>query len=173
MVNNPALMMFIISSLSGFPYKWKTGEDKILLVSIGTGDWKLTNDIDSITGARLTTWAKKIPSILMSDASHQNQMLLHLFSKSQTPSIIDREIGDLSEDIIGEKPLLTYLRYNAFIDENGLNELGLFDLLPKLQSLRDLSIGRNRFDLAKIGEAAARKQVLAEHFPKVFDPKQD
>ena len=49
-----------------------------------------------------------------------------------------------------------------------MNELRLVDMIPKLDSLRDMSAGKNRFDLTKIGEAAAKNQVLEEHFPDVF-----
>lgn len=169
MVNNPSLMMFLMTSMKGFPFHWEHGEDKLLLVSIGTGTWKLRTDVDSVSGARLYNWASKVPSILMSDANLQNQLLLQLFSHSATRSAIDREIGDLSEDLITEKPLLTYLRYNAFLDENGLNELDLSDLVPKINSLRDMSAGKNRFDLAKIGEKAATDQVKDNHFLDVFN----
>jgi patatin-like phospholipase/acyl hydrolase len=169
MVNNPALMLFLISSLKEFPFHWELSEKKLLLVSIGTGTWKLINDVGSITGAHLTTWASKVPSMLMYDANQQNQLLLQYLSKSKTPSIIDREIGDLSSDLLTEKPLLTYLRYNAFLDENGLNALNLAKLVPNLKSLRDMSIGKNRFELAEIGEKAAETQILDEHFPNEFN----
>jgi hypothetical protein len=104
----------------------------------------------------------------MYDASQQNQLLLQFLSNTKTLSVIDSEIGDLSSDLITEKPLLTYLRYNAFIDENGLNELDLVEMVAKINSLRDMSAGKNRFDLAKIGERAAEKQVQAQHFPSIF-----
>ena len=168
MVNNPSLMLFLMTSMKGFPFQWENGENKVLLVSVGTGTWKLRTDVDSVSGARLYNWASKVPSILMSDANLQNQLLLQLFSHSATRSVVDSEIGDLSEDLITEKPLLTYLRYNAFLDENGLNELDLADLVPQINSLRDMSAGKNRFDLAVIGEKSAENQVLDKHFPNEF-----
>ena len=169
MVNNPALMMFLMASLKGFPFHWELGEDKILLVSIGTGTWRLLNNVDAVTGAWLATWASKVPSMLMYDASQQNQMLLQFLSNTKTRCQIDSEIGDMSSDLLPEKPLLTYLRYNAFLDENGMNELDLVDMIPKLDSLRDMSAGKNRFDLAKIGEESAKRQVWDEHFPVAFN----
>ncbi|MDQ3130698.1 MAG: patatin-like phospholipase family protein [Acidobacteriota bacterium] len=169
MVNNPALMLFLMTSLKGFPFHWETGEDKILLVSIGTGTWKLRSDVDSVSGAWLATWASRVPSILMYDASQQNQLLLQFLSNTKTRCEIDSEIGDLSSDLLTEKPLLTYLRYNAFLDENGMNELGLVEMIPKLDSLRDMSAGKNRFDLANIGGKSAERQVLDDHFPNEFN----
>ncbi len=75
-------------------------------------------------------------------------------------SPIDSEIGDMSSDLLTEKPVLTYLRYNAFLDENGMNKLRLVGMILKLDSLRDMSAGKNRFDLAEIGEKSAERQVL-------------
>jgi len=105
----------------------------------------------------------------MYDASQHNQLLLQFLSKTKTRCEIDSEIGDLSSDLLTEKPLLTYLRYNAFLDENGMNELGLVKMVPKIDSLRDMSAGRNRFDLARIGEESAKRIVLEEHFPNQFN----
>lgn len=169
MVNNGALMLFMMTSLKGFPFHWENGEENILLASIGTGTWRLTKNVDAVTGAWLKDWASNVPSMLMYDASQQNQMLLQFLSRTKTRCVIDREIGDMSADLITEKPLLTYLRYNAFLDENGLNGIGLSDMIANIDSLRDMSAGKNRFDLAKIGEEAAKKQVLEEHFPDVFN----
>ncbi len=64
--------------------------------------------------------------------------------------------------------LLTYLRYNTFLDENGLNELGLAEWVTKINSLRDMSAGGNRFALAKIGQEAAKRQISDDHFPTIF-----
>lgn len=169
MVNNGALMLFLMTSLKGFPFHWKNGEENILLVSVGTGTWRLTKNVDAVTGAWLKDWASNVPSMLMYDASQQNQMLLQFLSSTKTRCTIDREIGDMSADLLTEKPLLTYLRYNAVLDENGLNGLSLSEMVPNIDSLRDMSAGKNRFDLAKIGEKSAEKQVLDEHFPNEFN----
>jgi patatin-like phospholipase/acyl hydrolase len=171
MVNNGALMLFLMTSLKGFPFHWENGEENILLVSVGTGTWRLTKNVDAVTGAWLKDWASNVPSMLMYDASQQNQMLLQLLSNTKTRCTIDREIGDMSADLLTDKPLLTYLRYNAFLDENGLNGLGLSEMVPNLDSLRDMSEGDNRFDLARIGAESAKTQVQDDHFPEAFNLK--
>jgi hypothetical protein len=70
-----------------------------------------------------------------------------------------------------EKPALTYLRYNAKLDENPLNLVGLSDLTPKLDSLRKMEVGKNVPDLIKIGEkfAAACEHDIEGHIPSAFD----
>ena len=37
MCNNPAMQCFLAAVLKGFPFHWSTGEDNLLLVSLGTG----------------------------------------------------------------------------------------------------------------------------------------
>ena len=105
----------------------------------------------------------------MADSLWQNQLILQLLSRSPTPWLIDAEIGDLSDDLLGSEPALSYLRYDALLEKEGLRLLGLDDLAGKAEELRDMSAAANRFDLAAIGEAAAREQVLGDHFPVSFD----
>ena len=42
MANNPSLQLFLVATLQGFPFHWCTGENNLLLVSIGTVKWQLT-----------------------------------------------------------------------------------------------------------------------------------
>lgn len=169
MVNNPALMMFLMVTSQGFPYKWELGEDDIFLVSIGTGVWSLRNEVRKVKKSWLKDWASKVPQMLMDDANWQNQLILQSLSNTKTPWQIDRMFGDLAPDLITKEPALSYLRYNAWLDENGMNELGLTDLKSKVKSLRDMSAGENRFDLAKVGEKSSEIQIKGEHFPPTFN----
>jgi hypothetical protein len=47
--------------------------------------------------------------------------------------------------------------------------MGLAELSPKVESLREMSDAENRYDLAKIGEKSADVQVKEEHFPDAFN----
>jgi hypothetical protein len=67
------------------------------------------------------------------------------------------------------EPALSYLRGNVWLDENGLNGLGLTSFVLKLDSLREMSAGENRDDLALIGERTAARRVRDDHFPSIFD----
>jgi patatin-like phospholipase/acyl hydrolase len=172
MANNPALQLFLVATLRGFPFRWKTGENDLLLVSLGTGVVRIRRTVDDVMDDWLKDWAINVPEMLMEDATWQNQLLLQYFSRhNETHLEINREVGDLSDDLIATEPLMTYLRYNVWLDENGLNELGLSALAPNLESLRDMSQAQNRYDLAQIGERAAQKQVKPEHLPAAFDLK--
>ncbi|HYK21454.1 MAG TPA: patatin-like phospholipase family protein [Pyrinomonadaceae bacterium] len=171
MANNPSLQLFLIATLQGFRFNWSTGEDKLLVVSVGTGTWKPIKGIDAVTGASKLNWADRVPSIIMNDANKNNQLILQYLSRTATPWKIDGEVGDLSLDLLTPQPALTYLRYNALLETNHLNQLGLSALVPRLDSLRRMEIGKNVRDLIKIGEAAAeiQAQEINQHLPPAFD----
>ncbi len=169
MANNPSLQLLLVATLKGFPFHWQTGQDQLLLVSVGTGVWQQRDNVDDVAKAKAWDWAKEVPSMLMEDASWQNQLLLQFLSRTPTPWLIDREVGDLSSDLLTPEPVLSYLRYNVRLETNSLQELGMAELVPKLKSLREMSAAENRKDLARIGEMAATQQAKDEHFPDAFN----
>jgi hypothetical protein len=169
MANNPALQLFLVATLQGFPFKWPIGEHRLLLVSVGTGFWERRDDADRVARGRFWDWAMEVPSMLMDDATWQNQLILQYLSRSPTRCEIDRELGNLEDDLLTPEPALSYLRYNVPLETDTLNALGLAELSGKVESLRDMSAAANRFDLAQIGKKAAEEQVQDEHFPEAFD----
>ena len=169
MANNPALQLFLVATLKGFPFRWQTGEKHLLLVSVGTGVWHRSDDVDKVVQGMTWDWATQVPLMLIEDANWQKQLLLQYLSSTPTPWEIDREVGNLSSDLLTQQPALSYLRYDVWLEANALNALGLASLRPKLRSLRDICASENRYDLATIGEQAAGVQVRDDHFPSAFD----
>lgn len=171
MANNPAMLMFLVATLKGFPFHWPTGEDQLLLVSLGTGQWRQERQVQSVSEANIIASAAAVPEMLMQDANWHNQMLLQYLSRSPTAAIIDREIGDLRDDLLMPQPALSYLRYNATLEPDALRDLGLPQLAGRANALRDMSDADNRHDLLQVGLAAAKRQLHSRHFPAAFDIK--
>jgi patatin-like phospholipase/acyl hydrolase len=169
MANNPSLQLFLAATLKGFSLNWPRGADKLLLVSVGTGHWRRKNRVDVVTNSRLWDWAREVPSMLMEDASWHNQSILQFLSDSPTAFTIDRQIGNLSEDLLTDKPALSYLRYSVALEKDELEKIGVNVSEADAVSLREMSEGKNRARLAEIGERAAAKQVSADHLPAAFD----
>lgn len=169
MANNPALQLFLLATLRGYPFRWPTGEQRLLLVSVGTGAWRRHNRLEVVMNAKLWNWAVQVPAMLMNDASWQTQLILQYLSRTATPWPIDSEVGDLRDDLVTREPALSYLRYDVRLEPDALEELELAELAPKLASLREMSAAENRFELATIGERAAARAVRETHFPAVFD----
>jgi len=165
MANNPALTLLMVATLKGFPFHWPMGEDKLSILSVGTGYSIFRKKTDEIEEAWLGTWAAAVPDMLMQDASWQNQAILQWLSDSPTAHTIDMESGNLNGDQIGGKPQLKYLRYNFPITENHLNGLGLGRSFNQadVASIIEMSNAGNRELLYQIGTAAAAS-VVPEHF---------
>lgn len=165
MANNPALTLLMVATLKGFPFHWEMAENKLEVVSFGTGYSIFHKKIGEIEEAWLGTWASNVPEMLMQDASWQNQTVLQWLSNSPTAHSIDMEIDTLKDDNISGKPLIKYLRYNFAITLDTLNNLNLgkkFDD-DEVASIIEMSNAQNREILYQIGLAAS-KSVLPEHF---------
>jgi uncharacterized protein len=173
MANNPALHLFILTTLKGLPFGWPLGENNILLVSVGTGCWRRHHQASVVLNHKLWNWASEIPAMLMEDANWQNQLMLQGLSRSQTPWEINGSLGlgQIVHDsnLFGLEPCLSYLRYNVWLEPESLRNLGLAHLAEKSSHLQEMSAAENRFELALIGERAASESVLASHFPTAFD----
>jgi patatin-like phospholipase/acyl hydrolase len=168
MANNPALTLLMVATLSGFKFHWPMGEDKILLVSVGTGYGVFKKKYKEIDQATLLSWASNIPEMLMQDASWQNQVLLQWISNSPTADSLDLEIGDLKNDFMGGNPLITYLRYNFCITCENLNTLKAEEKIyndDDVKSLTDMSKASNRELLYQLGSKASYA-IKPEHFEK-------
>ena len=176
MANNPSMQLFLAAVLKGFPFRWPTGADNLLLVSVGTGSAKVQRTAEEVMKFNLLDLVQEIPQMLMDDASIYNQLLLQAFSNSPTRTVIDSEIGDCYNDLIGGNPLLRYARYDAFLEADFLRDtLQMPALAKRAKKLQDMSQASNRFDLADIGTKAAEIQIPEDpqafeaHFPKHFD----
>ncbi len=171
MANNPSLQLFKVATLSGFPFRWPKGKDKIFAVSIGTGNGLYNMKTSDITDNWLLSWASEVPDMLMSDASWENQTIMQWLGYCPNAKAIDGEIGDLKNDCIGcdDTEMLTYLRFNQELSVTALNKLQLngksFDE-HDVKSLQEMSNAQNRFILYDIGAAAAAEMDLYKHeFP--------
>ncbi len=167
MANNPSLTLLMIATLKGFPFHWKMSEDKLLLVSIGTGFSVFKKYVKEIDDSTMLSWAANIPDMLMQDASWQNRVMLQWLSRSPTADIMDMEIEDMKEDFLGDKPLISYLRYNFCITTDDLNKLGFKKTFTELdvKSITDMSNSNNRELLYQIGWKASYI-IKPEHFER-------
>ena len=163
LANNPSLLLFLVTTLKGFRYNWETGEDKLSILSIGTGNYTKRYNPEKIANKGLLGWASMVPELFMEDANYLNQTILQYLSSSPVPRKIDSEIGDMSDDLLNSKAALSYIRYNVLLDENELNSLGFNLSKAELESLREMSHSENKETLYSIGEAASKIQVEREH----------
>ena len=169
-VNDPALQLLMVAALQGHGFRWQTGEDKLLLISIGTGTYKRTFSTEELLNMVSAAQGLRALQSLMDDCAHVNHALLQWLSHTITPWTIDRAVGDMKLDSQSGPRLATYARYNVLLEQNWLKTEVEIEYRPeKLAKIAEMDNPAGMDDLAEIGAKAAAKQVKAEHFPPGFD----
>jgi len=162
MYNNPAFQAFLMATVQPYKMNWASGEDQLLVVSVGTGTSPDANADLRPGQMNLLYNASSIPSALMFAALNEQDLLCRVFGKCLAGDALDREVGDL----IGAKSpvasrLFTYARYNAELTREGLDALGLKDIEPV--DVQQLDSVAHVKELQRVGKAVAKK-VQAGHF---------
>lgn len=161
--NNPSFQAFLMATTEPYNLNWPAGEDRLLVVSIGTGTSPQANADLHPEEMNLLYNAGSIPSALMYAALNEQDLLCRTFGNCLAGDILDREIGDM----IGKKgpvqpKLFTYMRYNAELTREGLDALGLPDITP--EDVQKLDSTEHITELQRVGQAVAEKKVRPEHF---------
>jgi hypothetical protein len=169
--NNPALLMLMLATISGYGFNWPLGVDKLSITSVGTGEYYAPFDSSSwlsTTGAGVALGALRT---MLTDNDALVQTLMQWMSRCVTPWQIDSEIGDLSQDDFAGSPHFHYQRYDLVLDREWLkSNLGLdlpTDAVLRLAQFDQPEVAQELLD---VGRAAAKARVKSDHFPAVFDP---
>jgi len=161
--NNPAFQLFLMATTKPYKLNWPVGEDKMLLVSVGTGMTPSANKNLKPGEMNLLYNAGAIPSALMFAAQNQQDMLCRIFGKCLEGDIIDREVGNMIDiNAPGGEKLFTYMRYNADLSHEGLSALGLTQINPA--DVQKMDAVDKIKELQAVGKAIADQKVKKEHF---------
>ena len=155
------------ATLGGYKINWPTGEDKILLVSVGTGSATTAIRRSEIAAAH----AFRSLLSLMDDVAGMQEAFLQWMSASPTARKIDSELGTLDGDLLGGKALLSYARYDINLGPAGIEELlgkAAAATIP-VENLTAMDAPENMRDLHRLGVAGGLRDVKDEHFPRPFD----
>ena len=164
MYNNPAFQLFLMATVKAFNLGWPTGEEQMLLVSIGTGAAADANKDLTPEQMNLIYNASSLPSAFMFAAANEQDFLCRVFGKCLHGSMIDREVWDM-QGPNGQGPvtpkLFTYMRYNADVTREGLDALELQHIEPR--NVQQMDSVAHISELQEVGRAVA-KQVNIDHF---------
>ncbi|MEH6457883.1 MAG: patatin-like phospholipase family protein [Cocleimonas sp.] len=161
--NNPSFQTFLMATLEPYKIKWETGEDKMLLVSVGTGGVPDSKDKLSTKDMHLAYTATQTPQALMNAASAEQDILCRSFGNCLCGDEIDMEIGNmLNMQGPTKDKLFTYMRYNTNLTAQGLEAIGITDIDPKI--LWEMDNTKYLDELNHVGEMAASHKVKTEHF---------
>lgn len=159
--NNPAMKLFQMATDPHYRLGWPTGEDRLMLVSVGTGV-----EIEPIisrfrSGMPIIRTARYVPPMLMRGAAVENDLACRILGRCAYGPPIDREVGAM----IPAEPTsrhFVYARYDVGLSPEGLKALGVSLSCEKLvmDNVRALP------DFVRIGEAAAQQVDMPTHFPQ-------
>lgn len=161
--NNPAFLLFLMSTLEPYRLMWPAGEQQMLLVSVGTGAAPDAR-VDLKPGSMNKLYsATSVPPALMFGSLNEQDMLCRTFGRCKVGGLLDREIGSLMGEFKGpvQQRLFTYLRYNAELTHEGLAALGLPEIKP--EDVQQMDSIKHMGELQSVGRAVA-KSVKLEHF---------
>jgi hypothetical protein len=168
--NDPALQLLMLAALQGHGFRWKTGKDNLLLISVGTGTYKQTFKPEDLLNMAAAEQGLRSLQSLMDDCARVNHGLLQWLTNCLTPWTIDRAVQDMKLDSQGGPQLATYARYNVLLEPGWLKTEVEIDQGPdKLAKIAEMDNPANMDELADIGRLAAARQVKPEHLPAAFD----
>ncbi len=163
--NNPALQALMYATIEGYKLGWPIGINNILLVSLGTGSADPSVTQTDFTAKHAINALKS----LMNDCKIMQETILQWMSSSPTAKTIDRELGNLQNDLVAGTPLLSYLRYNINLTKENIQKLdaNLADD-DLIKSLNEMDAPENMTTLHKLGTLIAARDVKTEDFSLNF-----
>ena len=165
--NNPAFQLFMMATVEPYNLSWETGEEELLLVSVGTGTSPAADGQLHPVAMHKLFQAEALPAALMFSALNEQDLLCRVFGNCLAGDTIDRELGDL----IGKKgpvspKLFTYVRYDAELTRAGLDRLGLKDIQP--ENVQEMDSVQYVAELQRVGKAVGQKKVKRDHFANFY-----
>lgn len=160
--NNPAFLMYRMATHPAYRLGWETGEDKLLIVSMGTGSAPVAGTESEDPEENLASSAANTLSAVMNQSQVDQDMNCRTVGRCSYGPWLDLEVEDLvPTDERGEKLPLTqnlgrqflYVRYDVELSRERLDDLGLPNVDPELVSKLDSTEGMD--DLLRIGEKLA------------------
>jgi patatin-like phospholipase/acyl hydrolase len=168
--NNPAFLIARMATTREYNLNWDTGENNLLVISVGTGAAPKTDAEVYSSGKTAFTNLANFPAALMYGAQVDQDINCRIVGRCVYGAEIDRELRDLiPRDAAGnvipiaedQKRQFLYARYNADLTSKWLNDHGLGDVDPSKVSQLD-SVEHIK-DLVRVGQKVA-DELKIEHF---------
>ena len=168
--NNPALAALFVATMNGFGLKWPLGEDKLMIVSVGTG---FRNERVTPSKLHAKIYLPAMNS-LMEECNWLTQAVLQWLSESPTSWRVHGGTEALDGDLLGGTRWLTYLRYSVELGRRAVRlrkgeEIAKYLKETELRSLIQMDNPRNLSRLLHIGKIVGEREVIDTHFSPVFD----
>jgi len=162
--NNPGLLMYRMATMNAYNLCWKTGVEKLLLVSVGTGTAPAPRQDPNSPNFHLLANAKAVVSSLLHQATIDQDIMCRLLGRCCWGQELDSEIGNL----VNTGNNFLYSRYNAELTARGLDALGLDHI--RAETITPIDSLKGMASLTEIGQTVA-KHVDEAHFGPFLQSK--
>jgi len=167
--NNPSLLLLLLATLRGYNFNWPVGERNLMLTSVGTGVFRRRSTEAEMRRMLPAQLAVNALVSMIDDSNRLNQALLQLLGVSPTARVVDAEMGDLTADNVTEHKLLHYLRYDAQLEIDWLDQTLGIQISPEdIKRVQAMDNPSMMDKLVDIGRAIAQRHVTLSHFPEIF-----
>lgn len=153
--NNPAFLMYRMATHPAYKLNWEKGEDKLLVVSVGTGSATSTGEYRNLGNTLM-----QLPTNLMYAIQVDQDINCRTFGRCNYGDEIDLELGDMIPKGKTNRDFL-YVRYNPDLSESGLEEMGLSSI--ESEKVRKMDSVAHIKDLQLVGSKTAIAQVDLNH----------
>ena len=170
MYHNPAFQLFLMATTDVYQLGWEVGVNRLLLISIGSGNSTGTEGNLSPQEMNILYHASRVPAALLAAAQQEQDFLCRIFGETLEGEPLDSEIGDMHGcGIRGRQKLFSYVRYNAELSRAGLDWLGLPNVNPA--HVHPMDAVEFLDEVQQIGVALAERKVMPEHVAR-FIPEE-
>ncbi len=165
-------------------FGWPLEIDKMLMISLGTGWWRMRRDAAKFMMQPHILKARDVAMGMVQDSSLSALTIMQALSEPRKPWTINSEIGDQAGESLTMGESLVFQRFDASLEADdvkralNLGRLESLGFTSRLEGMRQLDngSGQNLKDLYAIGLEAGRAKtpgldgIEAEDFPRHFDP---
>ncbi|MGB3680778.1 MAG: patatin-like phospholipase family protein [Candidatus Microthrix parvicella] len=161
--NNPAFQLFTMATLDSYRLGWPTGEDNLLLVSVGTANSEFARPDLETSDMHLLYHASATAGALMQSAAVHQDFLCRTLGRCLWGPPLDGEVGDLlSSKGLVEDRLFRYVRYDQPLNNETLEDLGLGSI--RLGDVMAIDNVGAMDDMRAVGREIATRAVDLDHF---------
>jgi hypothetical protein len=96
--NDPALQLLMLAALQGHGFSWRTGKDRLLIISVGTGRYQQAYPAKDLVGSPAALQGVTALQSLLDDCERMNRATLQWLTNCLTPWLVDRAVGDMKLD---------------------------------------------------------------------------
>lgn len=162
--NNPSLIMYQMAIAPEYKCGWSTGEDRMMIISVGTSyNYRLLPS-PHVGGENLVQTAATIPSELMRGFAIANDLACRSIGRCRAGQALDREVGAMILDPdTNTKRQFTYARYDVETSALALKDMGLGDIDPASLTLDNVAAMQ---DMKRLGMQLGKQVDLTAQFPE-------